>query len=193
MNRFPFRLARVSLVLFCVTNTVVISLANAADGEESIITFSDGKLRMQVPSTWVIQQPRVRIIEHEFLLPKAEGDSNDGRLTIMGAGGSVQANLDRWIKQFKDPKVKKTEGDEIAKKMTIDGQTVHVVDISGTYRDQRGPFAPATMCENYRMLGAIIETDKRGRYFCKCYGPEQTIAAYEQAFLDMLKSLKVAP
>nr|MCU0876115.1 hypothetical protein [Pirellulaceae bacterium] len=84
----------------------------------------------------------------EFAIPAVEGDENDGRCTVMGAGGTVQANIDRWVGQFTETNRNKTEKKEIA------GQTVHVVDLGGTYKDQRGPFAPAQLRENYRVLGA---------------------------------------
>ena len=74
----------------------------------------------------------------------------------------------------------------------IGGQIVHLVDISGTFREQLGPFAPATVREEYRMLAAIIKTDKQGQYFVKYYGPAATVAAGEDAFMKMLGTLKVS-
>ena len=77
--------------------------------------------------------------------------------------------------------------------MEIADQKVYVVDIRGTYLDRKGPFAPATPRENYRMLGAIIETGSLGHYFVKCYGPEKTIGENAKAFQEMLKTLQVKP
>jgi hypothetical protein len=131
----------------------------------------------------------VRIIEAEFAIPAVEGDKNDGRLTIMAAGGSVEANIDRWIGQFSQPDGKSTKDQTKSEKITVDGQEVHLVDISGTYKDQRGPLAPAQTFENYRMLAAIVSTKDAGRYFLKLYGPKKTIAANEEAFRKMVESL----
>ena len=50
------------------------------------------------------------------------------------------------------------------------------MDFSGKYLDQRGPFAPATACPEYRMLGAIIDVGGRLN-FIKCTGPAKTVAA----------------
>jgi hypothetical protein len=155
------------------------------------VTLADGKLTLTAPADWKKQQPSVRIIEAEFAIPAVPGDKNDGRLTIMAAGGGVEANIDRWIGQFSQPDGKSTKDQTKTDKITVAGQDVHLVDISGTYKDQRGPFAPAQTYENYRMLAAIISTKDAGRYFLKLYGPKETIAANEKAFRRLVESLDV--
>jgi hypothetical protein len=56
-----------------------------------------------------------------------------------------------------------------------------------------GPFAggKTIMRENYRMLGAIIQTKDKGNYFLKLYGPKATIDENEKGFQELVKSLKV--
>ena len=179
-----------SIVLIS-TGRMPDATAQIGNAKSNVVSLADGKIMMRAPTRWVKKKPRVRIVEYEFALPKSEGDKRDGRLTMMGAGGSVQANIDRWISQFSQPDVKKTENGEVTKKMKISGQSVYYIDISGTYLERRGPFAPATSRKDYRMLGAIIKTENYGQYFCKCYGPAKTIEAHEDAFLQMLKTLKV--
>ena len=76
---------------------------------------------------------------------------------------------------------------EIEKK-EVDGMTVHLVDLQGTYNDRRGPFAPGVRRENYRMLGAIVE-GKSGLYFLKFYGPKKTMKAHEEAFQKIIDSI----
>lgn len=166
--------------------------AASADDEKSDgkkVSLAEGQLTMTAPAEWKKQEPSVRIIEAEFAVPAVEGDKNPGRLTIMAAGGSVEQNIERWMGQFSQPDGKATKERTATEKITVDGQAVHLVDITGTYKDQRGPFAPATSHEDYRMLGAIIATEKSGRYFVKFYGPKKTIAANEKAFRAMIESL----
>ena len=62
-------------------------------------------------------------------------------MTIMGAGGSVEANIDRWIGQFTQPDGSDTKKAAKIEQKKIGGQEVHLVDVAGTYKDQRGPFA----------------------------------------------------
>ncbi len=164
--------------------TISVSTLTAAE-QPAMFSVAEGNISMKAPADWVQRKPIVRMIEAEFSIPAKEGDPADGRCTVMGAGGSVQANIDRWVAQFDDP-----ERNETVKKK-FGGQQVYLVDLAGTYRDQRGPFAPAVLRENYRVLGAIIETRDYGLYFVKFYGPKATIAAHEEAFHEMLDSLQV--
>ena len=192
------------LSLFVVCGLLVLHLTGFASdsraaepakeaAKDTGIALSDGRLLLKPAKGWLRKKPRNRIVEYEFAAPAVEGDKLDGRVTIMGAGGSVEANIDRWIAQFTQPDRKSTRDRGTFKETKVAGQTVHLVDLSGTFRDQLGPFAPATMRDNYRMLGAIIVTEKMGRYFLKLYGPKATVAANEKAFLAVVESLQVRP
>lgn len=165
------------------------SIVMAAD--EPSISLADGKVTLKAPKSWDKKQPRTRIVDFEFEAPAAEGDETPARVTVMGAGGSVDANIERWISQFSQPDGKSTKDRAKNEKREIAGQTVHIVDIAGTFKDQAGPFAPAVVREDYRMIGAIIVTDKLGQYFIKMYGPSSTVAKNEKPFHEMLDSLKV--
>jgi hypothetical protein len=164
---------------------IVCGAPVAATEEGRVFSVSEGQIAMKAPAGWTKQQPRVKLIEAEFSIAAVEGDEVDGRCTIMAAGGTVQANIDRWVAQFAKTDRNRTEKKEIA------GQEVHLVDLVGTYKDQRGPFAPVELRENYRVLGAIIVTQNRGQYFVKFYGPQATVSAHDKAFREMLNSLQV--
>ena len=157
----------------------------------STFTIGEGKLAFAAPEGWTKKQPKSRIIEAELEIPVAEGDEIPGRLTAMGAGGSVEANIERWVGQFVD------EGDDAKPKVTkktVNGNEIHLVDLSGTYKDAPGgPFAggKTTLRKDYRMLGAIIVTKDSGNYFLKLYGPKATIGEAEKGFNELVDSLKV--
>jgi hypothetical protein len=185
--RAAFLLAKLCLV--AVSTAAVFAQEKAGD---RTVSLGDGKLTLMAPEGWTKKQPTSRIVEAEFATPPAKGDETPGRLTAMGAGGSVQQNVDRWVNQFAG------EGDAAAKpkldKLTVGGAEVQIVDLSGTYKDSPGgPFAggKTVMRENYRMLGAIIQTKDAGNYFLKLYGPKATINEAEKGFQEMVKSLKV--
>ncbi len=115
-------------------------------------------------------------------------------MTISGAGGSVDANVDRWIGQFVQPDGSSTKKAAKIEDKKVAGQEVHLVDISGTYKDQPGgPFAggPVVERKGYRMFAAIIVTKDSGNYFIKFYGPERTVADNRTAFDKMIDSLEV--
>ena len=162
--------------------------------EPTPFTVGEGAVAFKAPAAWTKKKPKSNIIEAEFEAPAAKGDEIAGRLTVMGAGGDVKANIDRWYGQFVQPDGSATKDKAKVEKKTVGGNPVHIVDISGTYKDMPGgPNAggKAINRENYRMLAAIIETKAAGNYFIKFYGPNATIAENEKAFQELLLSLKV--
>lgn len=185
---------RTSLVfsLFALTFLIASMSTVCLAAEGSTFTIGEGKLELTAPANWTKKEPASRIVEVEFAVPPSKGDEQPGRLTAMGAGGSVESNIDRWVGQFAG------EGGAAAKpkrdKTTVSGAEIEVVDLSGTYKDSPGgPFAGGKTInrENYRMLGAIIQTKDRGNYFLKLYGPKATIDENAKGFQEMVKSLKV--
>lgn len=159
------------------------------------ISLAGGKVTMTAPKAWEVKKPRTRIVQYEFAAPVVKGDKIPGRITVMGAGGGVEANVNRWMGQFVQPDDKTTKERTKVTKKKLEGGELHVVDISGTFLDkQGGPFAPGPTVkrENYRMLGAIVVTPRLGQYFVKLYGPKKTIDAQAKAFNKMVAATKIA-
>ena len=87
-----------------VTMTLVLIWASAATSSAQQkmaepIRVAD-QLTLQAPEAWVRKEPKAKIVEHEFAITAAAGDETPGRVIMMSAGGSVQANMDRWVGQF---------------------------------------------------------------------------------------------
>lgn len=179
-----------SFALFPIL-ALVATAAQPADKERTI-KLGEGKLTLQAPEKWTRKEPKVRIIEHEFAVEGKKGQ-DPGRVTIMGAGGTVQQNIDRWIGQFTQPDGKNSKEKAKTEKKKIAGLEVHIVDIAGTYKDMpAGPFARGKTIEreNYRMLAAIIPGGPAiGNYFVKFYGPAELVKENEKAFYKMIESL----
>jgi hypothetical protein len=137
-----------------------------------------------VPKTWTRQRPRYSMLAGEYLLPRAEGDPADARLTLICVGGTVQANLDRWRAQFGG----NLEHDS-QERIKVSGRPATLVDLSGTFADQAGQSAPAVERKDYRLLAAVVEG---GGLNCviKCYGPARTMAAHAGEFRSFVESLK---
>jgi hypothetical protein len=157
------------------------------------VRVADDNIQFSAAGTWKSVPPKSRMLEAELKIPRVGKDEQDGRLTIMGAGGSIEANIDRWKMQFTQEDGSDTKAK--VEKKTIAGQTVNIVDISGTFLDAvGGPFSgqPKVERKNYRMLAAIIQTKEDGNYFVKLYGPKGTIDKNADHFKSMIESLKVA-
>ena len=169
-----------------------VQLAGAA--EDRSVSLAEGKLRLTAPETWQRKKPQNNVIQYEFAVAPVGDDENAGRVTISGAGGTIDANIDRWIGQFIQPDGSNTKKVAKVDRKRIAGQEVHFIDISGTFKDQPGgPFSGGAVVERkgYRMLAAIVVTKDLGNYFIKFYGPERTVADNKAAFDKMIDSLEV--
>jgi hypothetical protein len=165
--------------------------------DDGKMLLAEGRFEMTVPENWQRKQPRVNIIDYEFEVPASDGDANPGRMTVMGAGGTVEDNLNRWYGQFRQTDDSATSKAAKVEQKEVASQKVTVVDVAGTYLDKPGgPFAGGPTIEraDYRMLAAVVETTKKGKktgnYFIKLIGPKQTIADSQEAFAKMIESLK---
>ena len=135
---------------------------------------------------WLPVEPRSVLIQAEFALPKTEGDDRDGRLTVMKAGGTIEANIERWRHQFEQLTEKPVE------EIDVSGTKVTLVDFSGTYKEFRGMRGPVIKRSGYRMLAAIISKPE-GLWFVKGYGPEKTMARHADTFRAWVKSRAALP
>lgn len=160
------------------------------------IELADGKMLLKAPADWKSVPPKSQIVQFEFLAPTGDVKPEDqARITVMGAGGSISDNIDRWYGQFEQPDGSATKEKSKAEKIEVAGQTIHLVDIPGTFKDAGGgPFfqqrAPV-MREKYRMLAAIIETKDMGQHFLKITGPDATVEKLKDGFHKMLQGLEV--
>jgi hypothetical protein len=174
-------------MLLVLTTFIAAPSLPAQEPESKGKALDLGKYKITAPAAWKQQQPKSGIVQHEFSSPAVEGDKADGRMTVMAAGGSVDANVERWYGQFTQPDGSSTKERAKTEKRTIAGREVHLVDITGTYREQ---FAGNTELPNYRMLAAIVVTPE-ANFFIKYYGPRKTITANEKPFKEMIESLSV--
>jgi hypothetical protein len=152
------------------------------------IPGSAGGLKWTAPARWKAE-PQRPMRAATYQVPAAAGDKENGECTVFffgaGQGGGVQANIDRWIAQFKDPSKPKTA------KLNINGISVTTIDLTGTYKQAVGPpMAGKTEDKpGYRLLGGIAEGAQANIFF-KFTGPAKTVAAAEKEFDAVLKSIK---
>ena len=189
---------RVSRTLVCLLVAFVPFAAAAPTAAQGVVAedarafaIAGGSLLLEAPAGWKRVQPKSGIVETEFSIPSA-GDLPPGRMTVMGAGGSVQANIDRWFGQFSQPDGGDTKAKATTKTLKLAGSAVTLVDVSGTYKDMPGgPFAGGKTIErpDYRMLAAIVETADAGSHFLKFYGPAATVAKEADGFRKMVEGL----
>lgn len=190
--KFQFA-ALIAIACLCSSAGELVAQDTKDKEETKTIKLARGQYSMQAPEAWKDISPKSSMIEVEFRVPMADGDAaeKDGRLTIMAAGGGVEANVARWQGQFSQPDGKSTKDKTKLEEIEVDGMKAHLVDITGTYAERTRMTDPPTMQDDYRMLAAIIETGGR-EYFIKFYGGAKTVEANKAWFEKFIKSFKKA-
>jgi hypothetical protein len=156
-------------------------------------TSSTGRLTFTAPAGWTPRPAASTMRVAEFLLPKAAGDVEDGDVVVYffgGQGGDVEANITRWLGQMQQPDGRASKDLAKRESQTINGLTVTVLDVSGTYIAELRPGAADHFNKpGFRMRTAVVPTP-RGPYFVKMLGPEKTIVRWNDSFGTFIRSLK---
>jgi hypothetical protein len=141
------------------------------------------------PTKWTRSPRAIPMRKATYVIPRATNDPEDGELGIFyfgpGMGGSVDANVDRWVKQFSDVPVDKVKRAD----RSANGLVEHTVEVeSGSYSANSMMQGPAVQKPNFALLGAIVEAPN-GSYFFKLTGPAKTVAAARADFYQLLDSI----
>ncbi len=191
----PSYVLLILLSCFLIPEMVMGQDKQKADGSAAKsrqrFSVADGYLTFEAPAEWKKVKPKMDFIHADFTLPRAEGDEQDGRLTISQVGGGIEGNLKRWVGQFRD--VDESDSAAVVRKTRkIDGLNVQTIRIKGVYLDSGGrPFGPKTEKEDFELFGAGIEAEG-GDVYIKAYGPQKTIQKNQQALETLLSSMKVS-
>src|SRR3954468_23388940 len=106
----------------------------SSQGSTTAKEKSLGPLKLTVPAGWVEQTPSSSMRQAQFSLPKADGDTADGELVVFyfgpGQGGSVEANIDRWVGQIAEPDGSSSKDKAKTSKKVVSGFPVTIVDVS---------------------------------------------------------------
>jgi len=148
-----------------------------------------GGLTWSASAPLVREAPRSNMRQAQYRVASPHGGDNAVLAVFYfgpGQGGSIQANLDRWIGQVDPPG--DTTPQEAAKvtKETIADLPVSVVTSVGTFAGLDG-----VPHDDWRLLGAIVE-GPQGPVFFKLTGPKPLVDQAEEAFREMLASIRPA-
>ena len=155
----------------------VMGMAPGAGGDvaPSAITWTAPPRWQQVPNASTMRLATYRV-------PHAPGDAEDPELTITQAGGSVEANAQRWIGQFGP------EGAKTAKQSTrtVGTLAIAIVEVEGKFVSAMGREGREE--ERWAMLGAIVQTPGMPHFF-KLTGPVKSVKAAHAEFDALVGSV----
>ena len=169
--------------------TIVISLLLSVSAHAAGLAFT-------APAGWKTVPTSSSMRVAQYALPRAAGDMQDAELVVYyfgGSGGTVEANIERWVGQMQQPDGRPSSAVAKRQSRTINGLKVTLVDVPGTYVAEMTPGASERHNNpNFRLRAAVIETTN-GPYFIKLTGPAKTVAASEKQFEAFLGSVKFTP
>jgi hypothetical protein len=184
MNRLGvFRLAAFASFGVLVSSVIVMG------ADEPKQTIDAKGLKFDAPAAWKSSTPTNAMRRAQLKAEPIEGDDYAAELVVFafdGGAGTVEANLERWQKMFKDedgnaPKIESKK---------VKGKNVEVTraETSGHYYpSQRGgtkePDRPGA-----RLLGAIVTGDGTS-YYIRMIGPDKTMKKLTDDFDAMLKTM----
>lgn len=144
----------------------------------------------KTPAGWVEETPSSALRRGQYRIP---GPGGDAELAVFyfgaGQGGDPTANAQRWASQFKQP----GGGDplEVMKTQTVDlkGTKVLLVETTGTYVNTAMNPADVGEKPNYALLGAVVPGPD-SNWFFKMTGPQDTVKAQRDKFIQLLQSIQ---
>ncbi len=150
-------------------------------------TAEVANLRFTIDSSWRLEQPKSAMRAAQFRLPAASSDLGDGEMAIFtGIFGTPEANIQRWIGQFKTLKTQP----KIDKKK-VGSFNVQVLDVSGIISSSMETMVSETdNASETRMLAVVIDGHPLGPCYFKLIGPVDTLEHWKQAFDEMIDSLE---
>jgi hypothetical protein len=142
-----------------------------------------GGLKWTKPAAWTDAKNASTMRVATYQVPKAEGDGEGAEMSVIVAGGSAAANIERWEGQFGGAKAKTSQKNP-------NDTAVTIVEIEGEYAGG-GPMMGGTgeKKAGFALLGAIVGQPNGQSYFFKLTGPKKTIEAARKDFDALVDSL----
>lgn len=138
-------------------------------------------ITLTIPAGWEEHAPPNDIIQAEYHLTAPTGSI---RVTMSSAGGSKEANIQRWRGQFtrgaNDPEPQEET-------VAIDGEEAILVELVGTFRDG---FGGGGEQRNHCMLGAVIPTGP-ANFFVKMTGPREAVLEHREEFRILVSTARL--
>ena len=146
-------------------------------------------LGFAVPEAWETRAPQTSMRIAEFMLPESNEQATLVIFRFQGGGGTADANVARWISQFRQPNGGPSGDVAKVTSSTRESLTLTQLDVRGSYEAQAMPGAPPTPAlPDARLLALVVEGSGDPYYF-KLLGPTPVIDRWEPAWVELVASL----
>ncbi|MBM3491064.1 MAG: hypothetical protein FJX68_11555 [Alphaproteobacteria bacterium] len=159
---------------------LVVAALFWASGGMAAERIEVGGLAFAVPEGWRVLPPGSPMRKAELQAPGGGGVTffHFGRQQ----GGTAEANIERWIRQFQEPPEVLQPRREVKRLGAI---VVHHFRASGTYLSGM-PGGPTTPQPGHSLVAAAIEGPE-GNVFVRLVGPDAATLPLEAAFRRMIE------
>jgi hypothetical protein len=137
-------------------------------------------LTWTTPAAWTTAPNPSAMRVATYKVAHVATDTEDADVSVVRAGGTPDANIERWRDQF-DGSVKETRTVK-----TVRGLKVTLVEINGTYLGGAG--GKETTRQGWTLVAAIVETSKLP-YFFKLTGATATVRSARPEFDALIGSV----
>jgi hypothetical protein len=163
--------------------------ATAAELPAGPVRF--GKLSAAPPADWKREKPKNRLRSDQFRLPSGEDGVADAELFVRPERNPDPAkSFPGWRAEFVPPEGKAAADLGSTKTFAAGGATVHLLDVSGTWRYKEFPMAKKEEERaNYRVVWAIVAAGDEA-WDVRLSGPEAVVGKHYPAFEAWLKGMK---
>jgi hypothetical protein len=146
----------------------------------------DSPIDWKAPARWQLVPNTSTMRLATYRVPRAPGDTGDAEVSVTLAGGSPDANAERWIRQFDEASQKS------AKRTTrkVGSFDVIGVEVQGIYSGGMGKDGASQ--PGWALLGAIVSTPTMPTFF-KLTGPARSVLAARGEFDALVGSLVQLP
>jgi len=177
-----FRKLLFAVAVWTLTLMFVQAAETPATFKVSEFTFTRPASWEWVPVNSAMRKAQLKVVE--------AGTKGEAEIVFFhfgpGNAGGAQANVERWFRQFEEPKEKIGAKSE---EVTVGKHKVTYVQAEGTYKSGM-PGGPQTPMPNYALVGAIIEAGE-GDIFVKMTGPKALAKSATADFKKMVESALV--
>lgn len=155
---------------------------------EQAVSFLN--LRSDLPADWTREQPGSAMRLLQYRVPGEEG----GAAFVVyyfgpGQGGSVEANVERWVSQFSNP-----SGEPVTPSIEpLKGALpATLVELRGSYARGVGLGPTGEALPDQMLLAAVVETP-RGNLYPQLHGPAAVVSAQRDAFVHFAQGITTVP
>jgi hypothetical protein len=156
-------------------------------------TPAQGALLFTAPKDWTVKPASTSMRVAEYVLPRVAGDAEDGELVVYffgGTGGSVDANIERWLGQMQQPDGKASRDVAARASRVVNGLNVTTLDLGGTYVAEVRPGSSERHNKPGFWMRAAVVTTPRGPHFIKAVGPAKTMAKWKDSLDAFIGSMR---